>query len=404
MVHSKEGGQHEERHATWLELFYDLAFVATIGQLGNALAGNFSLGTIGLFGLLFTAIWWGWVGQTFYLSRFDSGDLVHRLFSFLQIFIVVGMAIYIPAALEGDLRGFAVSYALLRATLVWQYLLEARHLAAARPLVRQYSIGFGLAFICWLVATMLPLPFAIALCLLGLVVDFLTPFIRPEVGIALPPDYGHFPERFGLFTIIVLGEGIIAAVAGLRRDALGTEAILAGLFGLTFFCCIWWVYFEGVRGTDIAQPRTAKELLRMRNWLFCHLPLTGAIVLSAIGFKKVMAFDPSKAVQPEIVYLIWGASVVVFLALHAIWIIGLDRRLHRIAHSLSTPHLGTTGLVLASGFFIPFFSPLLIAGICCAGAIAHTVLNIIERPGIRLLDEANKAALAGLPHEYGLFS
>jgi low temperature requirement protein LtrA len=71
-------GVEEERHATWLELFYDLLFAAVVAQLLLQLSHDLSPFGILMFVLLFVPVWWAWVGQAFYAARFDTDDLGHR--------------------------------------------------------------------------------------------------------------------------------------------------------------------------------------------------------------------------------------------------------------------------------------------------------------------------------------
>ena len=52
----------DERHATWLELFFDLVFVVAIAQLADGLAEDPSLRGFLIFAGLFVAVWWAWVG------------------------------------------------------------------------------------------------------------------------------------------------------------------------------------------------------------------------------------------------------------------------------------------------------------------------------------------------------
>ena len=76
----------KERRATWLELFYDLVFAAAVSQIGiNLHTSNTSitafLGTLSLF----IPVVWAWIGGTFYTTRFETDDLVHRLLVLLQM-------------------------------------------------------------------------------------------------------------------------------------------------------------------------------------------------------------------------------------------------------------------------------------------------------------------------------
>ena len=80
------GGAQEDRRATWLELFFDLVFVAAVGQLANALSADPTAGRFFEFLGLFVAVWWAWMGFTFYANRFDTDDLPYRLLLLLAMF------------------------------------------------------------------------------------------------------------------------------------------------------------------------------------------------------------------------------------------------------------------------------------------------------------------------------
>ncbi|MCB0157354.1 MAG: low temperature requirement protein A, partial [Caldilineaceae bacterium] len=75
----------EVRKVTWLELFYDLVYVAVLIQLGNILSDDVSPVGLMRFVVLFVPVWWAWTGITFYMNRFVADDVVHRLLIYLQI-------------------------------------------------------------------------------------------------------------------------------------------------------------------------------------------------------------------------------------------------------------------------------------------------------------------------------
>jgi len=80
--------RHTSRSIQWLELFYDLVYVATLIQIGNFLSDNVSIVGFGQFIVLMMVIWWAWTGETFYQNRYVSDDLLHRGIVFLQIFAI----------------------------------------------------------------------------------------------------------------------------------------------------------------------------------------------------------------------------------------------------------------------------------------------------------------------------
>ena len=82
----------QSRRASWLELFFDLIFVAAVAQVGVPLGVDYTLHGLVRYGLMFLLIWWAWLGHTMYSTRFDADDIVQRLLTLLQIFAAAAMA------------------------------------------------------------------------------------------------------------------------------------------------------------------------------------------------------------------------------------------------------------------------------------------------------------------------
>ena len=97
-----EDDDGDERHATWLELFFDLVFVVAVAQLADGLAADPSVHGFLVFAGLFVAVWWAWVGYTFYADRFDTDDPPHRVLMLVGMFLVAVLASVIPEAFHGE--------------------------------------------------------------------------------------------------------------------------------------------------------------------------------------------------------------------------------------------------------------------------------------------------------------
>jgi hypothetical protein len=150
---------HEDRKPTWLELFYDLIYVAAIIQLGNLLAADASLAGAAMFVFLFVAVWWSWTGMMFYFNRFVADDPLQRMLLFAQMFAIAAMAVTVSQAFGAGSAAFALSYFAVRAILVLLYLRAHRAVAGARPLIGRYVAGFGLAALVWLASAFVPPPY-----------------------------------------------------------------------------------------------------------------------------------------------------------------------------------------------------------------------------------------------------
>ena len=69
--------EHEQK-TTWLELFFDLIYVAILVELGNRLSHNLSLHGVVEYAMLFIPIWLSWLDPVFYSRRFPTDDIDHR--------------------------------------------------------------------------------------------------------------------------------------------------------------------------------------------------------------------------------------------------------------------------------------------------------------------------------------
>ena len=221
----------DERHATWLELFFDLVFVVAIAQLADGLAEDPSLRGFLIFAGLFVAVWWAWVGYTFYADRFDTDDPPHRVLMLAGMFAVAILASVIPDAFHGETASFALAYAGVRAIVV---VLNARawwHLPAARPLLDVYIPAFSASIALFLVSVAVEPPYRYWIWALALLIDLGTPLASQERIRQVPIHSSHTRERSGLFTIIVFGESILAVVLGTTTVSWGVESAATAALG-----------------------------------------------------------------------------------------------------------------------------------------------------------------------------
>jgi low temperature requirement protein LtrA len=146
------------RKVTWLELFFDLIFVAAVAQVASPLRDHYSLDGVVRFAPLFALIWWAWTGHAVFCTRFDTDDLIQRALTLVQVFAVAVMAANAKAALDSrDSAGFGAAYAVVRFILVAQYF-RAGQVREARPLTRRYLAGHGIAASLWLASALVPAP------------------------------------------------------------------------------------------------------------------------------------------------------------------------------------------------------------------------------------------------------
>ncbi|MDQ3875573.1 MAG: low temperature requirement protein A [Actinomycetota bacterium] len=270
----------EERRATWLELFVDLVFVVAVGQVAHELeVDHTALGFLKFAGL-FVPIWWAWVGFTFYADRFDTDDLVFRVAMFAEMLAVAALASTTPDALHGGSEGYVVAFVAVRAVLIALYLRARRHVPEARGLTTLYAGVFSAAAGSWLLSLLVPTPARYAVWAVALAVDLATPLAARRLIQQAPISTSHIPERIGLFTIIVLGEAVIAVVVGTAGADWNRHALVAAVGGFAVACAIWWLYFDALDASLVKRSVWAGQL-----YLYMHLPLLGGLVAAGAGVE-----------------------------------------------------------------------------------------------------------------------
>ena len=117
----------EDRTASRLELFFDLAFVLVVTELAGALREDVTWHGAAVFAGLFTTVWWAWVSSTMYANRFDHDDVVFRLYKLASMAAVIGLAATAAEATTERIGLFAACQAALRVVLLLQYGRVHRH-------------------------------------------------------------------------------------------------------------------------------------------------------------------------------------------------------------------------------------------------------------------------------------
>jgi low temperature requirement protein LtrA len=245
---------HEpHRVATPLELLFDLVFVVAIAQaasgLHHAIAEQHAVEGLLGYAMVFFAIWWAWMNFTWFASAYDCDDVLYRVAVFVQITGALIMAAGVPAFFaERDANVATIGgYAVMRLALVAQWLRAGAADPARRATAHRYALGIALLQIVWIVLVFMPravfLPSFVLLCVLEMAVPVWAERKRPTTW-----HRHHIAERYGLLTLIVLGESILAATTAVQA-ALSTGSAASALApvilgGLLIVFAMWWAYFD----------------------------------------------------------------------------------------------------------------------------------------------------------------
>jgi low temperature requirement protein LtrA len=305
-----------DRQVSVLELFYDLVYVAVIGQAAHHLAEHVTVGGLGVFAVVFALIWIAWINGSLYLEVHGREDGRTRSIVFVQMGILVLLAVYTAEAADGSGRGFAVVYATYQVlqTGLWYtvWRQDRRDHPEFGAATGGYVVGMGVSAVVILASAPLPAtPRLIVWAGLGVawVVGIVLAARSSRVGLGLTPT-DSLVERFGLFTIIVLGEVVLGVVAGLSVAERDAKTIITGMLALWLGFGLWWIYFDLV-GSRL--PRADGGALS--NWVMSHLPITLSITAAGAGMVSLIEHAHDATTPAGTSWLLAGAVATGLLAL-----------------------------------------------------------------------------------------
>lgn len=300
------------RSASWLELFYDLAYVVAVAVLAGRLLVDVTWGAVLSFSGYFGLVWWLWVSHTYYADRYDTDDHAYRLLAAGQMLAVVVVAAALTPGDTGSTRAFAFGYAAARLLMLAMYWRAHRHVPETRTMVGGYLRGFGLAAVVWSAAVVVPDRYRLAAWAVALSIDLATPWVMRKEQAKVPLDVSHLPERFGLFTILVLGEAIASVVGGLGHAGWNLPTVATSAAAIFVATAIWWLYFDNAEGSVVRRRQDVKRSWRPTIWIYTHLPLGASLVAAGVALEDAITHAGSggMAVGPR--WLLVGSVALAF--------------------------------------------------------------------------------------------
>jgi low temperature requirement protein LtrA len=251
------------RASTPLELLFDLSFVVGVAsaasELHHGVAEGHVAASVGHYLMVFFAIWWAWMNFSWFASAYDTDDVVYRLLTLVQIAGVLVLAAGVPAAFEHqDFTVVTIGYVMMRVPLVVQWLRAAGDDPSRRAVALRYAAGVAVVQVLWVLRLALPDTAGFAAFFVLVLADISVPIWAERAGPMTRWHPEHIAERYGLFTLIVLGEVILAAATafqvGFTSDGVSAPLLGVGAGGLLLVFGLWWVYFfrpaaDGLRET-----------------------------------------------------------------------------------------------------------------------------------------------------------
>ncbi|MEU3221271.1 low temperature requirement protein A [Streptomyces sp. NPDC006971] len=363
------------RASTPLELLFDLCFVVAVAQAGRRLLhavseGHAATGVVS-YAAVFFAIWWAWVNFSWFASAYDTDDVLYRVVTFVQIAGVLVFASGVPRAFDsGDWTVGVAGYVVMRLAMTSQWLRAAHSTRGAeRRVALRYAVGITVVQLGWIGMLFLTenkggLRAAVFVVLV--LAELSVPAIA-ERDRATDWHAHHIGERYGLFTIIVLGETIAAATVAVQEamaehDALGDLLPLtAG--GLLIVFSAWWIYFAVPIHDYLHGSREAFV------WGYGHYLVFGSAAAIGAGIEVAAEEAVGKAHVSDTVAAgaVTVPSAIFFLA---VWALHARHFKRDLAEQLSLPAAALAILACTfAGAWAVFAAGLVAAATVAAGEL-----------------------------------
>jgi low temperature requirement protein LtrA len=307
-----------DRRVSFLELFYDLVYVAVIGQASHQLAEHVSIRGAVEFAIIFGLIWFAWINGSLYVELHGGEDGRTRNIVFVQMCILALLAVFTGGAADRDGSAFSIVYGAFLLFMTWLWTsVRGQDRSSPEFLVVtwRYVVAMGVSAAVILGSGFLPAEPRLVIWAAFAVVWFGGLLVVGRAGSGI--SFGTLAtdslvERFGTFTIIVLGEVVLGVVAGLvaaERDGL---TVAVGLLALCIGFGFWWIYF------DLVGRRLPRNGAALTNWVLSHFPITLSIAAAGGAIVSLIGHAHDASAPEATAWLLAGAVALGLVALIAI--------------------------------------------------------------------------------------
>lgn len=363
----------DDGRVAWMELYFDLIYVAALIQLGDRLSADVSWDGVISFGAVFTVLWWTWTGTTAFMNRFAVDDVVHRVLIFLQMFAVGNLALVAVSPIDDRSTWLAVAYVAARLPLMAMYY-RSRRIPGAEALVSALLMAFAVGAGLWLVSLAVEPPLRHWIWVVALLLELAAPIVLLRKTNAPPLHEHHLRERYALFTIIVLGETFVKVLSELASIGISTTTQILGGVGFLISIALWWTYFDDVAESSIR--RTGRH--NVVTWVYAHLPLTMALTAFGVASKKVVTVESlTGPVKPSYLWLLSGAIALALVATAALDRVTTSPHFAVGAGLRVLPRLVAAVVVLAVPIVVGTSNAVLALGVLAGVVMAQIAVEVL---------------------------
>jgi low temperature requirement protein LtrA len=370
--------------ATWVELFYDLIFVAAILIFSLAVAHVHPSTGIAWIVLVFAASWWVWFTTTACANRFHMADMPHRLILLFQMLVIILMAMEARVSVFGDSTVLALEYGVLLLTIVVVAYRASRLGGPDAAYATRLAVLNGGVALLFFVTALLPEDWRLALAALGLVLlVYFSLVLLHGVRDFSASDEQHIVERMGAFTLIVCGESFVDIAISVSGNTIDKVDIMSLVFEFVLVFALFISYFEDFPAAGLNQRRFGW-------WSGLHLVAQICIAGTAVSASKLIDLRTSQRVPDAEILRLTVPLAVVYLAFAGIG--ACTRR--RPTRPLAMVRLVTAAVVVVVGvlaWWIPWIHLAEALPMFTFIAIVHAIVVTRLRLRTQLVGKASLA-------------
>jgi hemolysin III len=316
---------------------------------------------------------------------------------------IAAMAVLIDDVARGEhSAGFAVAYVCLRSFMLALYWRASRAVHEARPLIRFYGGGYGIGVAMWLASLAVEPPWRYVVWGIALAFELSLPPLSTRLHRRIPTSARHLPERWALFTLIVLGESVVAVAVAVGDAAWHVDSALTAVAAFTAVAAVWWLYFD--RQADVVLRGSTRDVV---IYSYAHLPLLMGLAAMSAGLRLLIerAGEDELGTGPSVAYL--GGAIVFLCSLIATRVVTVGGP-HRTGVSLKLALVAILlGLIAVQSAFPPLA---LAAALAVLLGLAH-LRGAGAGPAVRgtaiigVMDSVpGRPRLRGVSHEYAFLA
>ena len=357
----------------FLELFYDLVFVAATMVLSNSFSANASWSGALDSTVMFMLLWLLWFHTTTLMNVERVDDFSHRSLVLTQMFLITltVLAFADETVANNDYMGISYGLALVVVAVMHQRAMRADPGNASWIAHRRNRLVVAAV----LASSMTVLPDALdSVVGVMLILLLLVPTtIGKRREVSPPVDVHHLVERAALLTLIMCGEAFVKVALVVSEGSIDRTDVVAVVVEFAVVFAIFFMYFD-----DVPKAGIRPGMMRAELWTLAHLPLQIGIVTVAVGISKYIEIEET-AIDRKVIVILSAGFVLVYAGLAVIGVLGERRPIA----ALTSARVGFAVVVVALGagaWFFEWFTPsgLLIAFAVLAAAHVGLVWRLRE--------------------------